>query len=729
MSAPVSLGPHPGFLRDFAETRGYLLGRPQRVQPTPDGRAVLFLRSPGRVPELGLYEYDVASGETRELVTPAEILGGAAEVLTEAEKARRERQRITDRGFTGFGLAPDGLGILLVLSGQLFLFDRQTRNVRALTPRSDEPLVDPRFSPDGRRIAFVRGYDLWVLEVDDPSASARPLTAGGSENRLHGLAEFVAQEEMSRFEGYWWSPDGARIAVTEVLQDEVERFAIADPARPERPPVIFPYPRPGKANAQVRLGLLSAEPTTSGPPAPLWIEWDRARYPYLARVLWETPLAPLTLLVQTRDQREAALLAVDAGTGATRPLIVERDEAWIELGRDLPRWLPDGSGLLWGTERTGRRALELRDADGAFVRELVGDLGEGRGFLSLVHVDAPSRTVVVLVGGATTNGLARVSWDGGPPAAITADAAEHAPVFSRDGWLFVDTRVAADAWPEAVVCGADGTRRGALPHAAETPPFAVNLELVTVTGARTYHAAVVRPRDFDPGRRYPVVVHVYGGPHALMVKADARHYLLDQWIADHGAIVVCVDNRGTPRRDRAWERAIKGSFAEAPLADQADGLAALGRRFPELDLSRVGIYGWSFGGYMAALAVLRRPDVFHVAVAGAPVVDWLDYDTHYTERYLDLPAANPDGYHGSSLLPHAGALARPLLLVHGTADDNVYFFHSLKLAGALFRAGRRFDFLPLPGVTHQIGDPVVRERVWGEVARYLLAHLGAAAPT
>jgi dipeptidyl-peptidase-4 len=318
----------------------------------------------------------------------------------------------------------------------------------------------------------------------------------------------------------------------------------------------------------------------------------------------------------------------------------------------------------------------------------------------------------------------RVDVATGAQVAITADPAEHAPVFARNGGLYADTRVAADALPETRVHRADGALLAVVPQVAEAPPFRVALELLQVGEGTAYNAAVIRPRDFDPARRYPVVVHVYGGPHALMVKADERNYLLDQWIADHGVIVACVDNRGTPRRDRAWERAIKGDLASAALADQVEGLRALAGRVPQMDLERVGIYGWSFGGTMAAMAVLRRPDVFKVAVAGAPVVDWHDYDTHYTERYLDLPERNPEGYRASSPLTYAADLERPLLVVHGTADDNVYFFHSLKLAEALFRAGRRFDFLPLPRVTHQIADAVVRERLWERVVAYLLEPLG-----
>jgi dipeptidyl-peptidase 4 len=300
---------------------------------------------------------------------------------------------------------------------------------------------------------------------------------------------------------------------------------------------------------------------------------------------------------------------------------------------------------------------------------------------------------------------------------------DHATVFSHDGAVFVDTSTAADALPVSRVLRNDGAVLTTVPSVSESPPFRVNLELTTV-GAHGFHAAIVRPHDFQAGRRYPVVVQVYGGPHALVVKADERAYLLHQWMADHGVVVVCLDNRGTPRRGRAWERVIKGNLGEIPLDDQTAGLRALGARYPELDLDRVGIHGWSFGGYLAALAVLRRPDLFKVAVAGAPVVDWSDYDTHYTERYMGLPDANAEGYRASSLLTHAASLSRPLLLVHGTADDNVYFFHSLKLADALFRAGRPFDFLPLAGVTHQVPTPVTRERLWQQTTWFLLRHLG-----
>jgi dipeptidyl-peptidase-4 len=403
---------------------------------------------------------------------------------------------------------------------------------------------------------------------------------------------------------------------------------------------------------------------------------------------------------------------------------VERDDAWVELDRELPRWLPDGSGFLWASERTGRRTLELRRPDGTFERALEAG---AHPFFALVHVSEDARSVALLTATPVTTTLWQLPLRGeGAPVALTSDAAEHAVVFAKQGGAYVDTRTAADALPESAVYRRDGAgwvRAGVLPSVAEAPPFRVNLRHEVVGADPLFHAALVRPRAFVPGRKYPVIVNVYGGPTSLTVRSDERHYLSAQWIADHGAVVVCVDNRGTPRRDRAWSRAIKGSFGRVPLDDQVAALRALGARFPELDLGRVGIYGWSFGGYMAALAVARRPDVFRVGVAGAPVVDWQDYDTHYTERYLDLPAANPAGYRESSLLSYAAELKRPLLLIHGTGDDNVYFFHSLKLADALFRAGRPYEFLPL-SVTHQVPEAVVRERLWGRVVEFLLRGLG-----
>jgi dipeptidyl-peptidase-4 len=263
---------------------------------------------------------------------------------------------------------------------------------------------------------------------------------------------------------------------------------------------------------------------------------------------------------------------------------------------------------------------------------------------------------------------------------------------------------------------------GTLPSVAKEPDFIPNVKIEKVGD---YYTAIVRPKNFDAKKKYPVIVDVYGGPKHLHVQQAMRNWLVPQWLADQGFIVVAIDNRGTPGREREWEKAIYQKFGTVPIDDQVKGLQLLCDKYPEMDRDRVGIVGWSFGGYNAANAVLRKPDIFKAAVAGAPVTDWEDYDTHYTERYMGLLPESRKQYDEASLLPLAKDLKRPLLLVHGTADDNVYYRHTLKLADALFRAGKDFETLPLPGVTHMYtSDPLVMERLWAKTATFFKTHLG-----
>jgi dipeptidyl-peptidase-4 len=696
------------YLKDHAETRGFLLGRPARAKPTPDGKAVLFLRAQPRVARLRLYEFDVATGKTRELLTPEELLHSAEENLTPEEKARRERQRVSVGGFTDFQLSDDGSHILLSLSGKLYLVSRADRKVTELN--AGPGAIDPKFSPDGKAVSYVRDHDVTLYDL--ARGAERRVTTGGSEKKSHGLAEFIAQEEMHRFSGYWWSPDSRSLVYQESDAAGVEVWHVSDPMRPEQAPLPMPYPRPGKANVAVRLGIIPAEGGQT-----VWIDWDAKKYPYLARVHWGKT-GPLTVLVQTREQEEIALLQVDPKTGKTTTLLTEHDAAWVDLPDDVPRWLPEGGGFLW----TGGQRLELRDAAGRFVRAVVPPEA---GFQGLVDFDARAGQVVYRASADPTQShLWRVSLEGGKPERLTKEAGLHAATFSRDHSVYVHTATPADAMPRTTVRKADGTGIGELPSVAEEPPFKPAAELLKVGDGDGYYASVVRPRKFKAGTKYPVILHVYGGPTHQQVTAAMGTRLIDQWLADQGFVVVSVDNRGTPGRGRAWEKAVYEKFGSVPLADQVAGLKALGAKFPEMDLGRVGVYGWSFGGYLSALAVLRDPEVFKAAVAGAPVVDWLDYDTHYTERYLGLPDKHAEAYHEASLLTYAKDLRRPLLLIHGTADDNVYFRHTLKLTNELFREGRDFDLLPLPGLTHMVPDPVVMQRMYGKFAGYFKKHLG-----
>jgi dipeptidyl-peptidase-4 len=688
--------------RDLAETRNYSLGRPTAPKFTPDGAQVIFLRGGPRDPVLRLYEFDLATRQERELITPAQILGATEEELTTEEKARRERARITTRGFTRFDLSKDGKRLLVTLSGRLYVIHRADLRATALPGQG---WIDPRFSPDGTAVAAVSAGELHVIELGNNAE--RRLTSGASATVSHGVAEFVAQEEMDRPEGYWWAPDSQSLVYQETDEAEVETRFIADPLHPEVAPQKFRYPRAGSANAKVRLGLI---PRSGG--STTWIKWDDTQFSYLARVVWEVPEAPLSILVQNRSQQEQRLLAVDARTGATRLLLTEADSAWLNLDSRtvFPRWFKGGRQFLWATESRGDWQVELRDAGGALVRELTP---LGFGYRSLAGIDE-QRGAVFLQASAdpTESHVWKVSLADGAPTLLTRSKGLHQARFSDDGRLLVDSFSLLDGSTGSLVLGADGQAIAALRSVAESPAELPRVELVrTQGGERSYCAAIVRPRDFQAGKKYPVILTVYAGPQVTVTTASLRAYLGDQWMADQGYIVVRLDGRGTPLRGGGWQRAVRGNLIDTALHDQVEGLQQLGAQYPELDLAHVGVTGWSFGGYFAAMATIRRPDVFKAGVAGAPVVSWENYDTHYTERYMGSPQENPAGYRASSVLTYAAQLDRPLLLIHGLTDDNVYVQHTLQLADALYMAGRKYEFLPMIG-THLAGssDPVVRLR-------------------
>src|SRR5262245_2679298 len=693
--------PLPGFLEQYALPKGFTLGLPRKVRVSPGADAVLFLRSGPRDYVQDLYSFDPATGAARVLVTVDAILGTAEENLSPEELARRERTRTTSRGIVSYELSEDGTKILVPLSGRLFIVDRASGAVKEVRSRAGYP-IDPQLSRDATRLACVRDGELYVTEL--ASGAERRLTHGAEGSVSHGLAEFVAQEEMGRTHGFWWSPDGTLLAYQRTDTTGLETFYIADPMHPEKEPAAWPYPRAGKKNAEVTLGLI---PARGG--ATTWVEWDRARYPYLALVSWERA-SPLAILVQNREQTEELLLAVDPRTGRTTTLLEERDPDWLNLEENVPRWLEDGSGFLWETERSGESRLELHARDGSLVRIVTP---EGFGLRRLVDVDEARGELYVIASAEPTEAqLFRLPLDParGAVAALTTEPGLHDATFAKRFGAYVVTSNTLEGEVHSIVHRTDGTVAGELAAAAEEPPFAANLERAILPGPRDFRAMVIRPRDFDEVRRYPVLVHVYGGPGSQMVFSNRRAYLLEQWYADHGFIVVAIDGRGTPARGRAWERATRGNFIDIPLEDQVNGLQQLGARYHEMDLSRVGIWGWSFGGTFAAMAVMRRPDVFQAGVAGAPVADFADYDTHYTERYLGLPETTPERSAACNVLTYCKELERPLLVIHGTADDNVYFMHSLKLADALFRAGKPFELLPLSNFTHMVPDPLVTHR-------------------
>ncbi|HEV2804461.1 MAG TPA: DPP IV N-terminal domain-containing protein [Chthoniobacterales bacterium] len=688
------------YFRELIETRNYSLGQPVSPQLTPNGQAVVFLRGGARDPVLRLYEFTVGDGNLREILTPEKLLQGGEEKLTAEEKSRRERERQSLKGFTSFQLSKDGSKILVVLSGKLYVITRSDGSVAELPGRG---WIDPHFSPDGRAVAAVNGGELHAIDLE--TKTDRALTSGASETVQHGTAEFVAQEEMDRHQGFWWSPDSQFIAYQETDNSGVETRFIADPLHPETPPAKNFYPRAGTPNAKVRLGIVAISGGETR-----WVEWDREKYPYLARVVWKQAAAPLCLVVQNRQQQEELVLAADAKTGATHELLRETDAAWLNLDhKPMPLWFKDGRQFLWTTERNGAWQAELHAADGALICPVTPTDFQ---LEELIDINEAERMLMVSGGyDSRERHLFRFSLDAnGQPQRLTNDPGRHTAVFgeSKDQFLHrFDLMKGTAGWE--VWDWAHGNKMTALPSVAERPSTLPKVELLKTDGARPIDAALVRPRDFKKDNRYPVILDVYAGPGHKQVLAQPDRYMIDQWMADRGYIVAALDGRGTPGHGREWERAIRGNFIEVALADQVAGLRALAKHEPAMDLKRVGVVGWSFGGYFSAMAVMQRPDIFRSAVVGAPVVTWENYDTHYTERYLGLPSENAGGYAKSSVLTYAAKLDRPLLLMHGLTDDNVYAQHSIQLAQALFEAGKPFNFLPLLG-THMVSEPLLRLR-------------------
>jgi dipeptidyl-peptidase-4 len=428
-------------------------------------------------------------------------------------------------------------------------------------------------------------------------------------------------------------------------------------------------------------------------------------------------------------------MSVDPKTGATQTILEEQDPAWINLqhwgserrGEPFPLWLPDGSAFFWVTERNGAPEAEIRSVDG---RRLGSWVRPDQQLFRILGYDVTERALYYQASPESPDLVVMRVRDGGNPERVVGQPNERVQVsgmIAEDGPTRLVSIETPTSLPDWSVFDRGGRFIGRIPAVRATPLRAPAPEYRKL-GPQGFWSFVLRPRDARPGQKLPTIVSIYGGPHVNHVQSSARTLLTDQWLADQGFLVVGFDNRGTPRRGREWERAIRNNFAGVVLEDQVAALQLLAQQVPEVDLSRVGITGWSFGGYAAALAVLKRPDVYKAAVAGAPVTDQRNYDTFYTERYLGLPDAPGDVYEKNSLLPLAPGLERPLLLVHGTTDDNVYFLNSLLLSDRLFRAGRTHQFLPLSGYTHMVADPVMQESLERRMVEFFRSALGVPEP-
>ena len=682
-----------------ARTLRFTLGVPRNVAVSPDGATVRFIRTPDGTTRTGqLWELDVESGTESLLVDPGVLLDGDEELSPE-ERSRRERSRESAAGVVSYDVDPTGRWACFALSGRLWATHLGVRSTKALTDGTSA-VIDPHLDPVGRRIAYASAGALRVVGVD--GSDDRALVEPDADLVTWGQAEFIAAEEMSRYRGFWWSPDGSRLLVQRTDESPVHTWHVADPENPDRVPVAQRYPAAGTPNADVSLWIVDLDGRRTE------VQWDHSAFEYLARVSWSKAGDPV-IQVLSRDQRSSQVLSVDPASGATTVLRELSDAAWIELSA-APQRVGDG------------RLVTVEDVDG-WRRVLVdGSPISPDGWQVRGVVEAFDDCVVVTASQEPTEvQVVRFGFDG-EVTELTSGAAVHGAVIG--GGTTVISRSGLDVVGTTVVAHRDGSEPRPLVVVAEPAPFEPQVEIVDA-GPDHLRTAVLFPRDHQPGsQRLPVLMDPYGGPGAQRVLASARAFLEAQWLADQGFCVVVADGRGTPGRGHAWDRAILDDFAGVTLDDQVAALEAVVTAYPDdVDPARVGITGWSYGGYLAALAVLKRPDVFHAAVAGAPVTEWRLYDTCYTERYLGDPNAQPDVYDANSLLPLAPDLERPLMLIHGLADDNVVAAHTLRLSSALLAAGKPHAVLPLSGVTHMTPQEVVAENLKLLQVEFLKSHL------
>ena len=664
-----------------ARTRRFSLGVPRNIAISEDGMRVAFLRArAGDDPSTELWVLDLPDGAERRVAGAGEAEGSDADIPAE-ERSRRERSREASSGIIRFSADRSLRRAVFDLSGALHVVHLSTGASRRLETAASP--VDPRMAPPGAHVAYVSAGALHVVDTD--GGNDRVLLQPEGRDITYGLAEFVAAEEMDRQEGFWWSPDGSRVLVARVDVGPVNRWYISDPDDPSRVPREVAYPVAGSPNAVVTLVIAGLD----GGSVP--VTWDTTHFEYLVTAHWDRHA--LLIVVQSRDQRTMQVLEVSPESGETHLLREDVDPSWVDIVVGAPRHLADGS-LVWTVDAGGAKRL------------LVGDDVVTPGDLQVRSVLDVDGDTVLFAASTEPTSTEVWAWDRAAGAVRVAPASGAGMCAARRrGATTVVIQRSLDTPAVNVAVHREQRSIAVIRSLAEPPVVTTRAEMLRL-GPRELRAALLWPAGHVPGTGLlPVLLDPYGGPGHQRVVAAQGAYLESQWFADQGFAVLVIDGAGTPGRGPAWERSIRDNRGDPVLQDQVDGLAAAAERYGDLDTSRVAIRGWSYGGFLSGLAVLRRPDVFHAAIAGAPNADQRLYDTHYSERFLGMPGENPEAYERMSLAPLAPDLVRPLMLIHGLSDDNVVAAHTLRLASALVAAGRPHELILLAGVTHSTNRP------------------------
>lgn len=683
--------------RQLARTRRFTLGEPSQFVVSAGGERVLFLRSRGgEDPATCLWLLDVEAGAERLLADPTRLLADAEEQLTPAERTRRERVREQRSGIVGFATDAPARLAAFTLSDRLWAVDVQTGETRALV--SGREVLDPRPDPTGSRVAYVSDGALRIVEGD--GSADRALAEPDGAVVQFGVCEHVATESMGRDRGYWWAPDGSALLVARVDESVVNVWHIADPSHPDRRPRAVRYPSAGTTNAVVSLWVVALDGSRRQ------VDWDTTSFEYLNSAGWDDhgPYAA----VQARDQQTVRMLAIEPSSGGTATLLEQHDRAWVQLIPGLPTRTASGA-IVSHLDRAGTRFLAIDrqpvTPPGLNLREVLEADGD---HVLFTASDDPLTTDLWLL------------HPDGELRQLSKESGSHSGL-RRDRTLL---HVAETADARRVTVQRDGREPVEVRSYAAEPVLTSRGRLLRL-GQRKLAAELFLPSWHQRGTTLPVLLDPYAGPAAQKVLFGSRPMTLtSQWFAEQGFAVLVIDGRGTPGRGPDWEREVYGDIFGPALQDQVDGLTAAADLHPELDLARVAIRGWSYSGSLAVAAVLRRPDVFHAAVAGAGVTDQRLYDTHWRERFLGHPTEHPDWYDRCNLVLEANELTRPLLLIHGLGDDNVFPASSLQLSTALLAAGKPHEVLLLSDATHMTSGEALAENLLLHQLHFLRHSLG-----
>lgn len=700
----------------------------KNLRVSPDGERVTFLR--GREDnqfQQDLWEYNMKDKTMRRLVDSKKLVPN--ETLSLEEKARRERGRTASlSGILTYSWSPDGKQLLVPIAGDLYLVD--AAKPEAARKVASGNVLDPKISPKGRYVSFVRNQNLVVIDLT--TGAERQLTQDGKGTVHNAEAEFVAQEEMDQTTGYYWAPDDSAIAYKrydEAPVPVVRRFEIFA----DRTEVIDQhYPAAGDPNVLVDLFIVSPQ-TGVARKVDLGAEKDI----YLVRADWSADSKTLVYQRQTRDQKRLDLVAVDAATLAQRNLLTETSKTWVSIHNDL-HFLKNRSAFIWASERSGRNHLYLYDLNG----KLLDPISSGEwGIDNVLAVDEAAGKVYVssnkdAVIDKQTYALALNGSTAAKPVRISAGDGWHEAKFANNGKIFVDTYSSPTTPPQVSIRRADGAMVQWLEHNElnANHPFAKYLpdllptEFGTIKAkdGQTLHYSIIKPANFDATKRYPVFLFTYGGPHSQRVTRTWGNYF-DQYMAQQGFVVFRLDNRGSSRRERAFTDVIYNNLGKNEVEDQVTGIDWLAQQ-SFVDAKRVGVFGWSYGGYMTLRLLAAASDKIAMGVSVAPVTDWALYDTHYTEQFVGgTPKSDPQAYARSGVFAHLDGLKSPLLLVHGMADDNVLFTNSTRLIDELVKRNVQFDLMTYPGAKHAISGRASQRHVYGLIESFFKKNLGGTA--